>query len=141
MASALERGIVDAFAADAGIDALMGGRLFPMELPDSNRIFPAGVYQIIDNPRQATQDGDSGTTFARVQFRLYAHTYLETVAMRNAIVSAYSGTKPAGFGSPAVLLTGWFIENERDEIATELQQSGVNLFSKRLDITIHTTDI
>lgn len=144
MATALERGLIDGWTADAGLSGLMSDRIFPIELPETNRTFPAAVYQIIDNPRQATQDGDSGTTLARVQVRLYAATYQECCDLRDAMV-AFCATHQAppntSFGSPAVLLGGWFITNEQDEPAPELKDSGVRLFSKRLDITIHTTDI
>ena len=144
MTSALERGIIDAFASDATITGLISGRMYPVRLPDTARDFPAIVYQTISNPRQITQDGDSGTTFARVQLWLYARTYLECCTLRDAVVDfakAHQTPPTTSFGSPAVLLAGWFVENEQDGDEPELEQSGVTLYWKRIDVTIHTNDL
>lgn len=144
MTSALERGLVDAFAADATLNGLIAGRLYPLVLPDSNRTFPAVVYQVIDNPRQYSHDGDTGTTFARVQFRFYATTYQGCCDLRDAFVAfcaAHQIPPNTSFGSPAVTLAGWFIENESDDTSPPLKDSGTQLFSKRLDATIHTSDL
>ena len=140
MTISLERGIVDAFAANATLNGLLAGRVFPLVLPDTSRLFPSVVYQVIDAPRDYNQEGDGRTVLARVQLRLYAETYQGVVDLRNAFVDAYSGTKPAAFGSPAVHLHGWFVENESDDFAAALQESGIRLFSKRIDVTIHARD-
>lgn len=139
MTSALERGIFDA------IGSLVSDRVYPVELPDIERAFPAIVYQVIDNPRQSTQSGDSGTTFARIQFRLYGSTYAECCTLRDSFVAfcASQQVPPfVGIGSPAVILGGWFIDSEQDEgAAAPLKDSGVRLWSKRLDVIIHTADL
>lgn len=144
MTGALERGIYDAFTADATLNGLLSGRVYPLELPDDMRTFPAIVYQVIDNARQHNQDGDQGATFARVQFRLYDTTYAGCATLRDAFVDfckAHHNAPNTGFGSPVVYLGGWFIETEQDESNPNLKGSGTRLFSKRLDATIHTNDL
>lgn len=145
MTTALEVGFVAAWTNDAGINAFLNGRIFPLLLPDDNREFPAAVYQVIDNPRQQSQQGDQGTTFARVQVRLYARTYAECCSLRDAVVDFCAAQQAdptsSAFGSPAVYLTGWFIDTEQDDFNPELLDSGTRLFSKRMDMIIHTADL
>lgn len=141
MTSALERGIVDAFAANMTLNTLVAGRVYPLVLPDTNRQFPAVVYQVIDNPRDYTQDGDAQYTLARVQFRFYDTTYAAALALKNAFVDQYSGNQEAAFGSPAVYLSGFFVASESDENAPTLQDSGTKLYSKRVDFIIFAKDL
>ena len=147
MSTALERGIYDGWSADAGISALISTRLYPVTLPDRDRSFPAATYQVISAPRGRTQEGDNGSTTARVQFRLYAETYTELCNLRDAVIDfckAHQSPISSGgisFGSPAVCLSGWLIDSEQDDYAGDLAATQQRLFSKRMDIIIFGADL
>lgn len=139
MTADVEVGLIAAFAADAPLNALIGGRVYPNELPESPTL-PAVVYQVISAPRSYTQDGDAGVAMTRFQLHIHADTYADVRSVKNALLAAYSGTAAQAFGSPAIYLGGWFFEGEQDVFSDDLGVEGARHPVKLLDVVIHACD-
>lgn len=119
---------------------IIGDRLFPDDLPQRPS-YPAAVYHVISAPRGYTMDGQDGATPFRFQVDLYATTKSEVVAMRRALlrdVSGFAGLVTAV--SPAVLIHGVFVDNERDSAVGELEQAGPRIRRKSIDVIVWTKE-
>jgi hypothetical protein len=79
----------DFFAAitgDAGINPLIGTRLYPVRLPDDVTL-PAAAYWVVST----MPIGSGGCKQSRVQLDLYATTYNGVKAIRDAVIAFVDG--------------------------------------------------
>lgn len=130
----MESAFVSVLLAQAGVSALLGTRLYPIEFPQ-DPTFPAMTYQTVSAPRDYTQDGPDGLTRFRVQCRIRALTPLAASAVRDAIIASNAnGLVNAEFGSPARKVHAIFVENEVTEHDPPLQTAGTKLYGMRLDL-------
>ena len=91
----LEVGLYAFLAADSGLSALVGTRIYPLLLPQEPTL-PAVVYQRIStNPLGHSNDGPDHLVRVRMQFRCHAATLLAAKGVADAVRAAldgYSGT-------------------------------------------------
>lgn len=104
----IETGLVERFMADAVVSAIVGTRMYPVQVPqDADR--PALAYQRISGPRDYVQTGPSGLAQARIQFTCEGTTYAEAKSLAAAVRANLD--RPGSIGDT----TGnCFVENEID---------------------------
>lgn len=125
---------------DSALGAIIGERLYPVELPQKPA-YPAATYQVVrGTARGYTMDGQDGATPFRVQFDLYAETYGQAVAMRRALMRDLSGFQGEVPTSPPVLIHGAFADNEGDSAESALEPAGPRVKRKSLDFIIWTKE-
>lgn len=113
---------------NADILALIDTRLEYGILPQDE----AGPYVVITKisaPRDHTHDGASGLVNARIQFSIFAATYLLLKQIAAAIQSVLQGYKGTMGGAGGVPVNGCFYDNEVDlgfEPQTNLYQLAVD---------------
>lgn len=86
----LEDGLYTFLAAQAGISALVGTRIYPLVAPEG-AVMPCIVYQRIGGSRVVSHSGDSELARPRIQVSAWAETYDEAKSIAEAVVAATSG--------------------------------------------------
>lgn len=123
----IQEGLYATLAADAGVSALVGVRIYPVNVPQSDYTdstkFPCVVYKIDGKDRQVRFAGTDTLVSAGLSVDCYAKTYAEAQSLAEAVRGAlvdFSGTM-TGTGSPqsSNSVQAIFIESESDAIAPE----------------------
>lgn len=123
----IQEGLYATLAADAGVSALVGARVYPVNVPQSDYTdstkFPCVVYNFDGKERQVRFSGTDTLVSARLSIDCYAKTYAQAQAVAEAVrgvLKDYSGTM-VGNGSPqsSNRVQSIFIESESDAIAPE----------------------
>lgn len=100
--------------ADAGLTALVGSRVYPMQLPQRPTL-PAVTYQRISStPTQHRGAAAAGHERTRFQFDCWASDYDTTLAVRAALAAAMGTLVQANNPRIDVAL----LQGERDNIDT-----------------------
>lgn len=76
------------------ITALVGTRIYPVEVPEGDEYFPAITYAVLSCPRINSLTGPSGLAHPRVQLHCWARNpggYLAADALREAVRTAMNG--------------------------------------------------
>jgi len=106
----IEAAVIAHLLADAGVEALVEDRVFPVSLPQGARL-PSVVVARVDGAPLLADDGPSGLSNPRLQIDCWGSSYASAKALARAVTSslnAYSGDM-AGLDVPHVEL-----EAERD---------------------------
>jgi len=109
----VESAIRDRLAADAGVAALVGPRVYALKLPQDVTL-PAIRVQLIDEPRPYHLRGADALTIARVQTDAYAadvsgvDAYAVAERVADAVDAALSGAKVDAGTPPARHVAGAF---------------------------------
>ena len=77
-------------AADAGVAALVGTRIYRERLPQGETL-PALVYQQVSELPDLAHSGPAGTSSLRYQFNCYGANPTAAEALKNALVTAFHG--------------------------------------------------
>lgn len=93
----MEEDLVAVLAANVGVSALVGARIYPLILPQRVTL-PAIRYQVISTIPQPTHNGASGLRQYRIQLSVHATTYSSAQAVAEALYTALDAKK-AVFGS------------------------------------------
>ncbi len=127
----LAESLRDYLIADSGLSALVSERVHPVLLPQ-NSTLPAVTYQLISQDPLHTLDGPVNLNRPRVQFDVWADTYLEMEAVNDALRNALDGfTGGIGGSPPSLIVQGAFLVTERD-----LFESEPELFRRSADYFI-----
>ena len=88
----IEEGLTAFLSANAGLTALIGGRVYANKLPQGVTL-PALTYQRISSPRRHTHDsnGATGTAHPRFQLDCWSTTYEGAKDIADALRSALNG--------------------------------------------------
>jgi hypothetical protein len=89
-----ETALYNYLSAYAGLTALIGTRIYPLQLPQ-NAKYPAVAYQQISGPRIHAMGTDPGMTYPRYQFTCWGDDHDDAAAIAKQIRLAftnYSGT-------------------------------------------------
>jgi hypothetical protein len=100
---------------DAGVNAIVSGRVYQLVLPQKPTL-PAVRVQLIDEPSDYHLRGPNGLHRARVQTDAYtteAEGYSACVSLADAIDDALSGDIFSDGNSPSVNVVGCFRESRR----------------------------
>lgn len=106
----MEASLFSYLSTNAGITALVVKRVYPGIIPQSG-VQPCIVYNKQSRTRQQTFCGTSNLLLTRLEIDCYADTYIQSVALANAVTAAlqdFSGDM-AGTDVPKI-----FLENEID---------------------------
>ncbi len=122
----IEEALFAHLSADAGVAALVGNRIYPIEAPQE-AVLPYVVYQRISGPRVRSHSGPSHLAQPRFQITGAAATYPSLRAVMNAVRVALDGFRGTMGSGPGVDVGGAFVENELDS------EEG---FVSRLDVTL-----
>jgi hypothetical protein len=94
----LEQGLVALLLANTGVSALVATRIYPVQGPPDNPVYPYATYQDITASTDYAFDGSELVT-RRIQLAYWGLAYGDgaalMIAMRNAL-SGYVGTLPEG---------------------------------------------
>lgn len=96
----LEEGLVAYLAANEGVAALVGTRIYPLVVPQDAAL-PALAYQRISSPREHVHTGASGLVRARIQVTNVGGTYSAAKALAETVRVAMDGYSGA-MGTVAV---------------------------------------
>lgn len=117
-----------------GAAAYTSDRVHPVVLP-KDAMLPAVTYQVITAPREhAFGTRNEGTVHARVQFDIYASSYLGTASGRKRIADALD--RFAGTAS-GVVVHDVFIENERETFVDQLEDGRRTVWRRSIDYMVH----
>jgi len=111
----IEEGLQAFLAANAGLVALISGRVYHRALPQGV-VLPALTWQRISTPRLAAHDtsGSTGTAHPRFQFDAWATTYASAKAITDALRAALNGYKGTMGALNPVTVQGALVDNERE---------------------------
>ena len=90
----IEEGLAAFLVANAAVNAIVAGRVYPNKLPQTVTL-PALTYQRIDTPRVHSHDtsGATGTAHPRIQFDCWAASYANAKGLADALRGALNGYK------------------------------------------------
>lgn len=90
----IEEGLAAFLVANAAVNAIVSGRVYPNKLPQTVTL-PALTYQRIDTPRVHSHDtsGATGTAHPRIQFDCWAASYSSAKSLSDALRGALNGYK------------------------------------------------
>lgn len=130
--SLVEQSLVTYLGTQAGVTALVGTRIEPVENVQSQTL-PAVSYQVISGPIGYSHDG-SALQATRIQLTVTATTYSSLVALSNALQSALAGIR-------YTVDERWYVsqvQNVVDGLAPQAGQAGY--YIRRIDVVIwHAT--
>ncbi len=97
----IEKALQTLINADAGVTALIAGRIYPLQTPEATPpltntegLYPAIEYFKVTGPRDMQYGAPVGTARPRIQFNCYGNNYADCkhvfAALRSAI-NGYSG--------------------------------------------------
>lgn len=113
----IEEGLAAFLVANAGVNALISGRVYPNKLPQDVTL-PAITYQRIDSPRIHAHDssGATGTARPRMQIDCWAggsEPYKSAKAISDAVRAALDGYRGTFGTVNPVTVQSALIQNER----------------------------
>jgi len=79
--------IFDAVTSDITLAQLIGGRIYPVVLPEEPEM-PAITYGLVSQPTEVTQDG-AQYRWPRWRFRIYSLKYADLVPVAKAIAAIF----------------------------------------------------
>jgi len=123
----IEEALYSHLAADGGVSALVGNRIYPIEAPQQAAL-PYLVYQRVSGPRVRSHSGPSGLASPRFQITGAAETYPSLRALMNAVRVALDGFR--GTMGGGVEVGAAFVENELDSEETSVSRLDVVLWHK-----------
>jgi len=87
----IEQALVTYLTANIGVKALIDKRLYAFHAP-ANVTFPFVTYQRVSTARVLTHDlSDTTLSSPRIQFDIYAKTYVSALSVLDALRSALQG--------------------------------------------------
>lgn len=116
----IEAVITKHLTENAGVAALIAGRVYPKQLPQGPT-YPAIVYHRISGPRVHSHDGASGLAYPRFQFDCFAKTHVQAKALCDAVRLAIDGFKGLMGGAGGVDVQAVFCEDDTDDYDDELK--------------------
>lgn len=132
----IEKAIVYLLSNDAGVNALVGSRIFPVFVP-AKQPLPAITYQQISGPRDNIMSGASGLVSTRFQINCWAKKYQGAAELADVVREALS---PKDDGYPKtvaeVRVEAVMLFNENDVPALYGDNEEMNGFGKMLDFNI-----
>ena len=124
---AFEADFVTHCKANAGIAGLIGGRLYPLRVPQDVNL-PSAAYQVISAPRDHAHTGAGGLVHMRMQITCQAKDYGAAKGLSEAFRACLDGYKGT-MGSTSV--DSCLMVNESDAWGTSLSMP-----VKRIDFMI-----
>lgn len=112
----LDQTIYQLLAAQAGLTAIVGSRIYPHHLPD-DATFPALVFRQVSSKPDYSHDGDSELDTARIQFDAYGTTKAQAVQVSTQVRALLSGR------SYRPTIQSSFIENQLPDDYDEVLQA------------------
>lgn len=97
--------------------AAVGDRVYPKKLPE-NPVYPAIVYHRISTVREHSHEGSSNLAAVRIQFDIYARTYVAARDAAEGLRSVLDGFRGVVDG---VDINGAFNEDEDDGYDDDMQ--------------------
>lgn len=116
---------------DAEITAMIGDRVYPVNLPQ-NGLLPAVTYRVISDMTEYNMEGPAGLARPRFQVTAWGETYDDVVALAKLVETRLSGFSGAAGG---VIIPGIFKEDGRDRFE-EGFESIANKYGKDIDFYI-----
>ena len=115
----IEQAIRAHLAADAGVASLVGGRIYPLRLPEGYTL-PALVYQVVASTEDAAHDAPAGIVSVRLQLDAWGNRYGDVKAVRAAVRQALLGHSGAMGGLAYVAVPAVEVELDLFEEDTGL---------------------
>ncbi|MGY3359748.1 hypothetical protein ACVWZK_006411 [Bradyrhizobium sp. GM0.4] len=120
--------------ADAGIAALAVARVYPVVLPQGQKLASV-VYTRISGQTDYKMEGATGYVASRMQIAAWAATADAASALANKVKDCLSGFTGA-VGDPSVFVQGIFCADER-----EMYDDVVQMFGVMRDYFIHHEEL
>lgn len=86
----VSEGLVNLMKNDAGLSAVISGRVYPLALPD-NCVFPAITFSLVDSPKTRSHSSKVNLSRPRYQFDCWAKSYGEIEQMNLALNNLFEG--------------------------------------------------
>lgn len=117
----IELAFVTYLSAYAGLQALVGSRIYPQQLPEGVQL-PAISYQRVSGPRIRSHSGPSELAHPRYQFNVWGDRYSDAKTVADQLRFALDGFRGT-MGEVSVQAA--FVEDDRDDFDTVTQQHRV----------------
>lgn len=122
---------------DSDLAKSVATRIYPDKLPQKPK-YTSITYQVVNAPRDYTQEGPSGLVDATFRFIIYAETMAKaelTAKRLRAVLSGYSGSVVVGMET--VEIHGAFCVNESDAPESSTETGGpINITQLALTFTV-----
>jgi len=126
--------IRDLLIADAAVAAILGDRVYPMQMPNAPE-FPLAVVFRVGGAGEYDLQGDAGIEQARVQLDLYTDAgYAALDELRNAVRAVLSGY-PQNLVAPdasSCIVDSIMIFNDQDLPTQEFERAGPDDLRRRM---------
>ncbi len=110
----------------AGLNALVGDRIYPIVLPQK-AVMPAVTYQKISEPQVHVSGADSGPYCPRYQFSCWGTTYDEACDVAVQVRTALRDYTGVMGGAGGVTVQRSFLEDANDLFNEQTERCGVAL--------------
>jgi hypothetical protein len=132
--------VVNLLKANPDIAAVVGDRVFPVQLPDATD-FPAIVVSKGSGVGQYDLDGDAGIEDSRVQIDNYAVGNAVALRLKRLVRRQLSGYQGAPRSGDPCAIQGAFCINDRDLTDSATERAGPRLRRRLLEFRIWNTEI
>lgn len=119
---------------DAAIAALVGDRIYPMQLPDAPTM-PALVLSKAAGVGTYSMEGDAGLERARIQADAYDEGYSEMLVLKALVRRRLTGFRGGQTGFPCQIDAAFCI-NDNDAPVAETERAGPRLRRRTLEFEI-----
>lgn len=123
----IEEALKSVLTNDAGVAALVTGRIYPLVLPQKPT-YPAMTYQTVAGAPDMTLTGESGLVKDLFQVDAYGATYAAVKGLARAIRTALNGKQ---FTVSTVQISSIVMKSSRD-----LSEPDINIFRVSMDFSI-----
>lgn len=93
----IRRALIATLKADPGVSALVGARVYPLYVPQSEGLGLALTVQVLGVTRPTTLAGASGLAVASVQFTAHSRNLIENEGLVEAVRQAVQGLRGTTF--------------------------------------------
>lgn len=121
----LESSIYTYLAANGGVGAIAGDRIYPMNIPQDITL-PAIAYQRVSGDELQEHTGTSRLNTGRVQFTCTATTYSEAVSLSEAVADCFNSNR---YTMGDVFVNWAYVENKLDGWGPQRE-----IYTRRVDI-------
>lgn len=124
----LRQAIIGYLKEHPAVRAVLGGRIYPLVLPQNLDTYPAAVVIRVDATRSHTKLGPSGLAEARIQCSVWSPRLLDSVSGADAIREALDGYRGE--------MNGVSIGNIRSDVEQDFYEPDVGLYQVVTDYMV-----
>ncbi|HEY8342035.1 MAG TPA: DUF3168 domain-containing protein [Calditerricola sp.] len=91
MSDRIRQAVIAYLKGNAGVQAILGQRIYSLKLPDNLTNWPAATIQRVSTVRHHTKLGPAGLTDSRIQVSIFGPDFLAVTQAADAVRAALDG--------------------------------------------------